>query len=85
FIEDKGFEITKLEEIVLKDKADSNFNLRLLQMKKELLILRNYYEQLIDIGEVLEDNENEIFDENYLRYISNFTKKLQDCGMMWSF
>ncbi|MCC8016658.1 MAG: hypothetical protein LIO43_04700, partial [Clostridiales bacterium] len=50
FIEDKGFEITKLEEIVLKDKAGSNFNLRLLQMKKELLILRNYYEQLIDIG-----------------------------------
>ena len=27
------------------------------------------------IGEALEDNENEIFDENYLRYISNFTKK----------
>lgn len=74
-IEDKEFEITRLEEIVLHDQAKDNFNLQLLQMKKELLAMRNYYEQLIDIGEALEDNENEIFDENYLRYISNFTNK----------
>ncbi len=74
-IEDKEFEITRLEEIVLHDQAKDNFNLQLLQMKKELLAMRNYYEQLIDIGEALEENENEIFDENYLRYISNFTNK----------
>lgn len=76
-IEDKGFEITKLEEIVLHGNAGDHFNLDLLQMKKELLVMRNYYEQLIDIGEALEDNENEVFDENYLRYISNFTKKTE--------
>lgn len=74
-IEDIGFKITRLEETVLKDKARDDFNFELLHMKKELLTLRNYYEQLIDIGEALEDNENEIFDEVYLRYISNFTKK----------
>lgn len=72
---DKGLEITQLEEIVLKDRAKDNFNFELLQMKKDILAMRNYYEQLIDIGEALEDNENEIFDENYLRYISNFTNK----------
>lgn len=44
--------------------------------------MRNYYEQLIDIGDALEDNENEIFDDNYLRYISNFTKKQSACVMM---
>lgn len=76
-IEDKGYEITKLEELVLHGKAENNFNLELLQIKKELLSMRNYYEQLIDVGEALEDNENEIFDENYLRYISNFTKKTE--------
>lgn len=74
-IEDIGFDITRLEEIVLKDKAKDDFNFELLRMKKELLTLRNYYEQLMDIGEALEDNENEIFDEDYLRYISNFTQK----------
>ncbi len=75
-IEDKGYEITRLEELVLHGNAGRDFSLQLLQMKKELLSMRNYYEQLIDIGEALEDNENEIFDENYLRYISNFTKKI---------
>lgn len=74
-IEDIGFKITRLEETVLKDKASDDFNFELLRMKKELLMLRSYYEQLIDIGEALEDNENEIFDEMYLKYISNFTKK----------
>ena len=74
-IEDMGYEITQLEELVLHDRVSSDFNLQLLHMKKELLTMRNYYEQLIDIGDALEDNENEIFDDNYLRYISNFTKK----------
>ncbi len=74
-IEDRAFKITKLEELVLQDKATDKFNFLLLHMKKELLILRNYYERLIDIGEALEDNENEIFDESDLRYLSNFTEK----------
>ena len=48
------------------------------QMIKKLHALSycsNARRKLIDIGEALEDNENEIFDENYLRYIANFTKK----------
>lgn len=81
-IEDMGYEITQLEELVLHDRVSSDFNLQLLHMKKELLTMRNYYEQLIDIGDALEDNENEIFDDNYLRYISNFTKKQFACAMM---
>lgn len=46
-------------------------------MKKELLILRSAYEQIIDIADSLGDNDNEIFDENDLRYISNFKDKLK--------
>ncbi len=76
-IENTEFEIARLEELVLKDKASENFNLMLLQIKKELLILRNGYEQLIDIGEALEDNENEVFEEKDLRYLSNFTDKVK--------
>lgn len=49
----------------------------LLNMKKELLILRNSYEQLIDTGKSLEDNENEIFEEADLRYLSNLTDKIK--------
>lgn len=75
YIEETGFEITTLEEEVLRDKVDTDFNLQLLQTKKELLTMHNYYDQLIDISEALEEDENEIFTDD-LRYISNLTKRI---------
>ena len=39
------------------------------------MILRNYYEQLIDIGEALQENENDIFENEDLRYFKIFTNK----------
>lgn len=68
-------QISKLEEFVLKDKAGKNFNLDLHRMKKEMLILRNYYAQLIDIGETLQENENALFPQQGLRYLKIFTDK----------
>lgn len=74
-LEDTEFEINQMEEFVLRDKAGKDFNLELLHKKKELMILRNYYEQLIDIGEALEENENELFESEDLRYFKIFTNK----------
>lgn len=71
FIEDKGNEITELEEDVLRGNTDDSFNMELLSLKKELLTLHNYYEQLLDITDAFEENENCIFDSEDLRYISN--------------
>ncbi len=76
-IEERAFQITKLEELVLQDKATEKFNFLLLNMKKELLILRGYYEHLTDVGEALEDNDNEIFEETDLRYLENFTDRVK--------
>lgn len=76
-IENTELEITRLEELVLKEKAADNFNLLLLKIKKELLIIRKGYEQLIDIGEALCDNENEVFDDENLNYLSNFIEKVK--------
>jgi magnesium transporter len=68
-------EINNLEEAVLKSKVDRNFNMRLLNMKKELLALRSYYEQLIDISEAIGENENEIFDSKEIKKLKIFTNK----------
>lgn len=76
FIEDMGNEISQLEEDVLKEKTDDNFNLELLTLKRELLTLHNYYEQLLDITDAIEENENYIFDSEDLRYISNLGLKI---------
>ena len=76
FIEDTGNEITELEADVLKDNTDDDFSLDLLQLKKELLTMHNYYEQLLDFTEALEENENDIFDSEDLMYISNVANKI---------
>ncbi len=74
-LEKAELEINKLEETVLKNNADKSFNLELLNMKKELLSIRGYYEQLIDISEALRENENELFDEMRLKQFRIFTDK----------
>lgn len=74
-LENAELEINTLEETVLKNRADRNFNMKLLNMKKELLTLRGYYEQLIDISEALRENENEIFDREGLKSFHIFTDK----------
>lgn len=76
-IKNAEFEINQLEKLVLEDKANENFNFLLLRMKKELLIFRNHYEQVIDISETLFDNENEIFEDDELKYILNFKEKIK--------
>lgn len=74
-LENKEYEINRLEKSVLNNNADKNFNLNLLNMKKELLTLRGFYEQLIDVGEALRENENELFSENGLNAFKIFTDK----------
>lgn len=74
-LENAELEINTLEETVLKNNADRNFNMKLLNMKKELLTLRGYYEQLIDISEALRENENEIFEKESLKAFHIFTDK----------
>lgn len=77
YIENTGNEITELEEDVLKGNTEDDFNLDLMQLKKELLTMHNYYEQLLDITDAIEENENAIFENDDLRYISNLHNKLQ--------
>ena len=68
--------MNELEENVFKDKTDDTFNLSLLKYKKKFLSLHNYYKQILDITEVLEENEKEILNENELMYITNLTGKV---------
>lgn len=71
------FEINAMEEEIATGKMDRAFNAEVFERRKKLLILRNYYEQLIDIGEELQENENDIFMDNSLHYIALFTGKVQ--------
>lgn len=76
FIEKTGYRLAQLEEQVFANKTDKSFNLELLQMKKTLLHSHNYYDQLLDITEAVDENENEIFDEDNLIAITNVSAKI---------
>ncbi len=74
-LEDIEMQINQMEDKVLNDFQYKNFNEELLKYKRKLLRLRNYYEQLIDIGEALTENENKLFSEDNLHYFKIFTQK----------
>lgn len=74
-LEDIEFEINRIEDKILQENGYKNFNEELLKYKRRLLSLRNYYEQLIDIGESLSNNENRLFDENSTEYFRSFIRK----------
>ena len=75
-IETMRNEISDMEESVVNGSADNSFNAELLNRKKKILKLHNYYEQILDVAETFEENDNEIFSEDNLIYISNLSNKV---------
>lgn len=77
YLERFGNEVSELEESIIEGKPDDDINIMLLRIKRKLLKIRNYYEQCIDIFEVLEADENEIFrEDDALMYITNMKQRI---------
>lgn len=68
--------ITTLEESMLSSGVNQSMNRQIFSFKKELLMLRDYYEQLSEIGQELEENENDILKEEEIKYIRIFNGKI---------
>lgn len=67
--------ILELEHSLLKENGNKSMNRKIFALKNELTLQKNYYEQLTDIGEALQENENDLFDDEDLRYFTIFTDK----------
>ncbi|MBQ7542334.1 MAG: hypothetical protein IJT44_08620 [Clostridia bacterium] len=76
FIERTSYRLAQLEEQVIDNRADKEVNLELLQLKKNLLHTHNYYDQLLDITEAVEENDNDIFDPDNLMGVTNISAKV---------
>ena len=70
-------QLTEMEESIVCKDVDEEFNIGLLGIKKRILKFYNYYCQIMDITEMLEENENEILNEDRLMYISNLSNKVE--------
>ena len=72
-----------IEEAILAGEIES-YPPEMNDIRGDLLDLRVHYEQLIDLGQELEENENGYFREENLRYFHMFTERvarLQDMVM----
>lgn len=75
-IESLDASITELERQVLSDNSNVDFSSQIFEYKERLVTLHNYYEQILDITEIIGENENDIFENDDLHYISNITNKV---------
>ncbi len=66
---------TQLEEQLVEGEIEPELNREIFRLRNELTIQKHYYEQLIDIGEELQQNANNIFEGNDLRYMKIFTDR----------
>ncbi len=69
------FDISALEEALSGAKTPHRFQNEIFQHKRRLLLLQDYYEQLIDVGQELQENENDVFAEDTLHYFVLFSAK----------
>lgn len=67
--------ITKMEYAVLSGTLE-NFNHRMITLRKELLYLYRYYDQLVELGQVFQENENELFTNEGVRRFRMFTERV---------
>ena len=75
YIEDLQEEIEDLESHDSEEES-IHFTNQLRQLSKELLLLRNYYDNLVIIGEDLQMNHHHIFEDDDMRYFESLPEEL---------
>ena len=67
--------VNLIEEAILRGDVES-YPSEMNDIRGDLLDLRVHYEQMIDLGQELEENENGFFKEENLRYFHMFTERV---------
>ena len=74
-LERSEHQLNLIEEAILRDEVKT-YPKEMNGIRGDLLDLRVHYEQLIDLGQELEENENGFFKEENLRYFHMFTERV---------
>jgi magnesium transporter len=68
-------DISDHEDEINERKMNNDFNRELTEIRKKLIILDNYYQQFVAVGEELEENALDIFAEENLHYFRIFSNR----------
>ena len=66
--------IMRLEEMVIHEK-DCSFQNEIIPIRRELLTLRGYYDEIMDLSKELEADENHFFYKNQLKHFGTITDR----------
>ena len=68
--------ISNLEDQILEGEAESiDLNRKIAPIRRRLLFLSRYYDQLVNLGQELQENENGLFTEEGTRRFRMFTER----------
>ena len=68
--------LMELEEAVHRDHTE-NFQSSIATIRRGLLILRGYYDEIMDVGKALEENENHYFAKKHLKYFGTISDRAE--------
>ena len=68
--------LMELEETVHSGRTE-NFQSDILAIRRDLLILRGYYDEMMDVGRALEENENRYFAKKHLKYFGTISDRAE--------
>lgn len=74
YLENLEQEIADLEESLITSKK-KDYIKEIIILRKKLLVLKRYYEQLFDLAEAIEENENELISPRMIRYFHHLTNR----------
>ena len=75
YLENLEQEIAELEEDLITS-GKRNYIKEIIMLRKRLLVLKRYYEQLFDLSEAMEENENELLSRRMIRYFHILTNRI---------
>lgn len=76
-LENMDFRIARMEEKLVRERPPKAFHDEIFSMKRQLLLLRSYYEQLLEVGERLYGNDNNILAEKDRGQFQIFTDRVK--------
>ena len=74
FLQNYEKKLSELEGVLLQGVI-TDFDRQMLSIRKELLALQSYYQQLIEVSETLEENQNHMFDDEDCRVFDLYSKR----------
>ncbi len=69
-------EIMDMEDEVANDRMQTYQN-HMIAVRKQLLILRGYYDQMQEMGKAFEENENRFFAKKHLKYFGTISDRAE--------